>query len=118
MRSPSSRILTNTVDIYRYAPTQDADGGIAPSPYGAAAATAVACSVQPDDPMRLYDDKTGRIIEKTVYDVLFATDYSLKADDKLVWTDDAGTTRTLFVMGTANQAGRGGCFSVSAEERQ
>jgi hypothetical protein len=118
LRSPSARALSNTVDLYRFTGTQDADGGVAASPYGVAIATSVPCSVQPNDPIRLVDKTTMRIVERTPYDVYFATNYLLQADDKIVWTDDAGTVRTLVVMGSANQAGQGGAFVVSAQENQ
>jgi hypothetical protein len=116
-RSPSARALSNVVDLYRFTGTQDADGGVAPNPYGSALATAVPCSVQPDNPIRFFDEAIGRIVEKTPYNVFFATDYALKADDKIVWVDDTGATRNLFVFGTANEAGKGGTFTVHAEER-
>ena len=116
-RSPSARALSNTVDLYRFVPAQDPDAGVAAGPYGAALATAVPCSVQPDDPVRFYDEQIGRIVEKTPFDVFFATDYALKADDKIVWVDDAGTRRNLFVLGTAGEAGKAGTFTIHAEER-
>src|SRR4051812_28349522 len=111
MRSPSARVLSNTVDLYRFAGTQDADAGVAADPYGAALATSVPCSVQPGDPTRYVDEALGRIVEKTPYHVFFAADPALESDDKIVWVDDAGTTHNLFVSGTANEAGRGGAFS-------
>lgn len=116
-RSPSPRALSNTVDLYRFLGVQDPDAGVATNPYGTTLATSVPSSVQPDDPIRYVDEPTGRIIEKTAYTVIFATDYALRADDKIVWVDDAGTTRSLFVLGTANQAGKGATFAVHVEER-
>ena len=120
-RSPSARALSNTVDLYRFVGKQDEDAGLSDVPGDAYALTpfaaAVACSVQPDDPLRFLDDRTGRLVEKTPYTIFFSTDYSLDLNDKIVWTDDAGATRNLFVFGTANQAGKGGVFAVTAEER-
>jgi hypothetical protein len=117
MRKPSARCLVNTVSLYRRSPTQDADAGEA-SGFGAALATSVPCSVQPADPERFLDGQTDRLIQKTVYDVIFTTDYSLKSGDKIVWVDGASVSRTLFVLGSADQAGRGSAFVVSAEERR
>lgn len=116
MRSPSNRILRNRVDIYRVVRTQDADAGTLPT-YPTALATSVPCSTQPDLPTREFDDAANRIVEKTNWDVMFATNYSLTADDKIVFVDDASITRNLYVRGSADQAGRGGAFVVSCEER-
>jgi hypothetical protein len=115
-RSPSPRILTNTVDLYRYTGAQDADGGVAADPYGTALASGVACSVQPDRPRRDLDPSTGRLAEKTPYRVYFATDHGLRAGDKIVWVDQTGKTRTLIVAGASDQAGKGGAIAVLAEE--
>src|SRR3569623_2585427 len=118
-RSPSARALSNTVDLYRFLPVQDPDAGVAAGPYGAALATSVPCSVQPDDPVRSTDRSIGRIVEQTSYHVFFnddAADYALQADDKIVWTDDDGTERSLYVLGTVDEAGKGGTFTVHALE--
>lgn len=116
MRQPSARCLPNTVDLYRFTPTKDAAGGITGSPYTTAFATDVACSVQPSAPERFLDDATGRLIQKTVYDVMFNVNYSLKTDDKIVWVDPAGATHKLFVLGSDDQAGRGRVFVVNCQE--
>lgn len=116
MRKPSARCLPNTVDLYRFTPTKDAAGGITGSPYTTAFETGVSCSVQPSAPERFLDDTTGRLIQKTVYDVMFTVNYSLKTDDKIVWVDTAGATRSLFVLGTDDQAGRGAAFVVNCQE--
>lgn len=117
MRSPSARCLPNRVDLFRFAPTQDEDAGVLANPYGAAFATAVPCSVQPAEPGRFVDRETSRGIQKTTYNVTFATDRGLVADDKIVWVDEAGTIHVLFVHGSADQAGRGAAFVVSCEEQ-
>lgn len=117
MRKPSARALTNRVTLYRYAPAQDAEGGVAANPYGEPLAADVPCSVQPSEPMRYVDQTTGRLVQKTVHDVFFRDDHALAADDKIVWVDNAGVTHNLFVLGSTDQAGKGGCFMVSTEER-
>ena len=117
MRKPSSRCLINRVSLYRFAPVQDEDAGVAANPYGAAFAADVACSVQPAAPERFLDGDTARLIQKTMWNVMFATDYSLATDDKIVWVDTAGVTRNLYCYGNADQAGRGEAFVVSCEER-
>lgn len=113
---PSPQSLSNTVDLYRFGGTQDPDGGVIAS--YTLIASSVPCSVQPDDPMRFLDEKTGRIIQKTAYSVFFATNYGLKADDKIVWADDLGNTRTIFVFGVDNEAGKNSVFVANCEERQ
>jgi len=115
--SPSAYSLSNTCDLYRFTGAQDPDAGVAPGPYGAPFATGVACSIQPDDPIRFLDDATGRLVERIPYDVFFAADPGLKTDDKIVGTG-ASSGVVLFVFGTANQAGKGGTFCVTAEQRK
>jgi hypothetical protein len=117
MRKPSARALANRVMLYRAVRTQDEDGGEVVA-YGAVMAADVPCSVQPADPERFVDTTTGRLVQKTLYDVIFGHDYSLRADDKIVWIDNSSVSHNLYVHGSADQAGRGGCFVVSTEERQ
>lgn len=116
MRKPSSRCLSNRVSLYRAVWSQDADGGDQAT-YPTALATDVPCSVQPALPAREFDDTGARIVEKTMYDVMFRDNYQLTADDKIEWADDVGTLHELFVHGNADQAGRGAAFVVSCEER-
>jgi hypothetical protein len=52
-----------------------------------------------------------------MYDVIFRTDYGLKASDRIVWVDNASAQHNLYVHGSADQAGKGGCFVVNTEER-
>lgn len=117
MRSPSARALSNRVDLYRFVPVQDPDAAVAAGSYGAPLATSVPCSVQPRETVRSVDRTNGRVVEQCAYVVIFAADYALRADDKIVWLDDAGGTRELFVMGTINESGKAGAFTVRAEER-
>jgi hypothetical protein len=117
MRKPSTRCLSNRVSLFRFMPVQDDDAGVAANPYGAAFATSVPCSVQPADPERFLDNDTARLTEKTMYDVMFRDNYSLKADDKIVWVDELGVSHELIVHGNADQAGRGAAFVVSCEEK-
>jgi|GEM_PF-3262948 len=117
MRSPSARCLANRVALYRFLPAQDEDAGLSSSLYGAPFATNVPCSVQPAPPDRLLDPTLARVTESTRYHVMFRTNYSLNADDKIAWVDEAGATRELFVRGQADQAGRGAAFIAICEER-
>ncbi|SIN70098.1 hypothetical protein SAMN05444166_0234 [Singulisphaera sp. GP187] len=117
MRSPSARSLPNRVALFRFSPTQNEDAGVDANSYGAAFATDVPCSVQPAEPERFLDNDTARLIQKTRWNVLFRDNYSLVADDKIVWADDVGVNHHLFVHGNADQAGRGAAFVVSCEER-
>lgn len=115
MRSPSPRVLFNMVALYRYAPTQDGDAGVGANPY-VLLASAVPCSVQPADSEREFD-ATGKVVELRRYDIVFAANPGLAANDMIAWTDAGGMTRNLFVSGSADQAGRGACFVVGAQER-
>jgi len=115
--SPSAYALSNVVDLYRFTGAQDPDAGVAPGGYGSPFASGVACSIQPDDPIRFLDGDTGRMVEKIPYDVFFASDPGLKTDDKIAGTGDSAGV-VLFVSGTANQAGKGGTFVVTAEQRR
>lgn len=117
MRKPSSRCLVNTVSLFRFVAVKDAAGGVTGTPYTTALATAVPCSVQPAQPERGFDNVTGRLYQDNMYNVMFRDNYSLGLDDKIVWVDDAGTSRNLYVHGTADQAGRGAAFVVQCEER-
>jgi len=108
--------MPNRVDLYRFTPTKDAAGGITGSPYTTPFATNVACSVQPSSPERFLDEATGRLTQKTVYDVMFNTNYSLKTDDRIVWVDNADVSHKLDVLGSDDQAGRGAVFVVNCQE--
>ena len=116
MRQPSARCLPNRVDLYRFTGTKDAAGGITGTPYTTAFATGVVCSVQPSAPVREMMNDAGRLIQTTVYDVMFTSNYSLKTDDKVVWVDSAGVTHNLLVIGLDDQAGRGAVFVVNCQE--
>ena len=117
MRKPSPRCLPNRVALYRFTPAQDEDAGVQSSSYPSAFAADVPCSVQPDSPTRFFDPITSRLIEQTRYHVMFVENFSLVADDKIVWVDDAGVSHSLFVHGQADQAGRAAAYIVSCEER-
>lgn len=117
MHQPSPRTLSNRVALYHVAPSQDDDGGVAADPYGGPFATDVPCSVQPARPERFFDRASGRLTQRTWYHVVFRANPALVADDKVVWVDDAGVRRELYVHGGADQAGRGAAFIVTCEER-
>lgn len=118
MPGPSAAVLRNRVDLYRFTPVQDPDGGVSANPYGTAFNLSVPCSVQPGETLRYIDDQTGRIVQKQVYKVLFGTDPGLKLDDKIAWVDSAGVTHSLFVLGSPiDNAGRAYMWTASCEER-
>lgn len=116
--APTAAVLANRVTLYRYAPQQDADGGVdSGTAYSAAPIAAnVPCSVQAQSVAQ--DDGQGRVSLLTYWEVVFATAYALGLRDKVVWTDASGATRTLFVVGTVDMAGRGGAFGVTCVEKQ
>ncbi len=113
----TNNILTNRVDLYVFQPSQDPDAGAVgdDSAYPLPLAQSVRCSVQPEPPERYTDQE--RQSGLTVYNVLFRKNYGLSVNDRIVWVDDNGVTRTLVVTQTRNLAGRSGAWHVRAQER-
>jgi hypothetical protein len=114
MRSPSARVLINTVDIWAAVQVQDADGGVQftyPSP----TQRAVACSAQPVMTEEIADQ--DRLIRETTWKVVLGGPAGVKNRDKLVITDPAGVLHTAFVRVEQDQAGRGAAYVVHATER-
>jgi hypothetical protein len=115
MRSPSSRVLINRVDIYVATPGRDSDGGVQ-FPYPASLAMrGVACTVQPQVVAEIEDQ--GRVTKITEFKIIFGTPQNLSPKDKIVWVDNAGVTRLMFVEADRDEAGRGAAFTVHATER-
>ncbi len=116
MRSPSSRILINRVDVYRNISAQDAAGGPQFTYPAAPSLLGLACSVQYRD-TGLDEQTFGRLTVVNIYHIIFAIDPKLKPRDKVVWRD-ADPVRTLFVESNPpSEAGRRAAFVVRAVER-
>lgn len=116
MRSPSSRVLTNRVDVYPAVVGQDPDGApqftYAQTPRRAA----VPCSVQVGDYEEVEDDQR-RVTRYLTYKIMFGSYPFVKPRDKIVWVDRGGVAHTLLVRAARDEAGRGGAFTVRAVER-
>lgn len=118
MRSPSARCLPNYVDLYKYTYPLDADSAVVgdDTAYPTAFATGVRCSIQPQPFERMTDQE--RISAKAVFLALFASNYGLAVNDRIVWVDpSANTTYKLVVTATRNLAGRASAWEVRCEER-
>lgn len=117
MRSPSPRILADTVDIYRLDPTRagayDADGGlVAANAYPATPdVSAVPCRVCLDYGQRV-EDANGRVATGNGGLIIFGSDPGVSLNDKIVW----GTT-TLYVDGSTDMAGAGSAWGVPVQGR-
>jgi hypothetical protein len=117
MRSPSPRVLSNPVTLYRFAPVYDADAGIdgTAAQYGAPFATNVPASVQLQGSDDVFDgDRPTRVNHYLVY---FAADFALGLKDRIDWTD-SGITHTLYVTGAVDAAGKRSTWEVSAIEKR
>ncbi|WP_422924492.1 hypothetical protein [Singulisphaera sp. PoT] len=113
MRSPSARLRTGTVDLYRYRPDFDADSG-AVADISSLIAKGVACSVQPISVEQVTQNK--RTTQVTKYDLWFFDDHQLAIKDLVVWVDAAGVSHNLFVFGQLPQIGSGLVLKVTAQE--
>src|SRR6185437_1836460 len=101
MRSPSARVLINSVDHYAAVQLADRDGG---NKYGYPALTSggLPCSAQPGEPVEAVDEQ-GRVTQMTQWKLIFADPIQAKALDKFIYIDNSGVVHTLFV-----EAGRDG----------
>lgn len=115
MRSPSSRILANSVDYYAATQAQGLGGGVQ---YGYPAMPTIrglAASVQPGATEEVLDE--DRLIQERQYKIVLGQPLNVSVRDKFVWVDRAGVTHTLFAHVTRDEAGRGAAFVVRAVER-
>jgi hypothetical protein len=119
MRSPSSRVLANRVDIYPAVAGQDANG--APQfTYAGSPASQVACTMQAGDVEEVVEEDAGgqqRITRLLHYRIMFGSPTGVKPRDKIIYTDLAGIVHTLFAHVERDEAGRGAAFTVFAIER-
>jgi hypothetical protein len=111
---PSANVLVNLVDLYRYAPTQDADAGAVPA--YVLIASAVKCSIQPGSAREVVDDQ-DRITLVRDWEMYPIADYGLKPRDKIIYVDFGSVTHTIFVEGPIDMAGRGRVWGVTGTEK-
>lgn len=129
MRSPSSRILKDTIDIY-YAggvgfqnlangPNQTtADGGYDPAFASTPDISQFPCSVQYAQESEGVMDELNRVTEIRRYAILCGQDPAVDARDMIVYVDNSGNSHMLFVEASNDQAGRGSCWRIQATERR
>jgi hypothetical protein len=117
MRSPSSRVLINRIDIYVGVPGLDAVRAPQWTYPDLPTLRDIPCTVQSLGPMEVVDDQ-NRITQTSAYMVMFASDPGVKPRDKIIWRDNTRTLRTLFVQSSFDEAGRGAAFTIRAIEKQ
>ncbi len=116
MRSPSSRVTINTVDIYRSTPGRDVEGGATfPYPSGPTYSQ-VPCTAQPNSYGQEVSD-AGRITNLTSWRLMFAIPLVVNPRDKIVFLDQAGINHIIIVDSSRDEAGRGAAFSIVGTER-
>ncbi len=116
MRSPSARVLGNSVDVFVGAASQDIDGGLQVG-YTSPTMTGVPCSVQFRESLEVVDDQQ-RIAVANSYHILFGQPQNLTPRDLILWTDTDGILRKLFIdAAPPSEAGRGGTYVVRCSER-
>lgn len=110
---PTLHVLVNRINLYRLTvPNPDPDGAI--QNQWTSLATNVKCSVQPIEQWR--EDPQGSLRLHFSYDVMFDYNPGITIGDYAQWTDDAGVTRTIIIVGTRNMAGRGSAFLATGDE--
>ncbi len=116
MRSPSSRILENAVNLYSATSTQDAVGGFVPAYPLIPTQADIPASVQYTGTEQQVEDQ-GRVTTVNVYTIFFGQTIPLKPKDLITWADGS-VTRSLFVQTIPpSEAGRGGAFTARAIEK-
>lgn len=113
MRSPSGRILDQTVDVYATAAGSDADGGPRFTPSGGA--TTLACSAQPGEFFETQEN--SRVTKQREWRLIFGVPVSISPKDQIIHVDRAGISHTLFAEADRDEAGRGGAYSIRAVEK-
>ncbi len=115
MRSPSSRILANRVDIYVGTSSQDAEGAPQWTFPAAPTYSQVPSSVQYE--AAAIEEENGRITTINTYWLLFGQSIALMSRARVVWTD-VSPAKTMFIDGIPpSEAGRDSAFTARAIER-
>ncbi len=119
MRSPSARLLNSRASLYRYAPAQDADAGQVPS-YTEIARN-VPCALAPADATEQVGSGAppvqGKIMTEIKWTLVFAQNYSLRSQDKVVVTDNLGVAHPVFIHGMSTPGARNAVFVAEGVER-
>ncbi len=120
MRSPSARCLINSIDIYVATEGRDLNGGPLEVYPATPTYKGIPCTVQviayTEQPASDADGQ-DRITQLLEYRIMFGQNYTITARDKIVYVDGAGVSHTLFAQAQRDEAGRGGAFTIRADER-
>lgn len=116
MRSPSTRVLDNQVDLFVGTVARDADGGFAQATPLIPIGLGVPCSVQYVGVQEVIDQQ-NRVTNANMYQIFFGYLIRINPLDVVVWVEDT-ITHTMYVQNVSpSEAGRGGCFVVRAIEK-
>lgn len=115
MRKPSNRVLIQTCQIYVPRPTQDRSGGYVPSYPASPTYRDVPCSAQPGGFTEEFDQ--GVLVQRKEWRLILKDGYRVANRTKIVFTDAANVSHTLYVMADRDEAGRGAAYSIKAIER-
>ncbi len=117
MRSPSSQILINTIDIFVGAVTRDSDGGPAKAPSGTPTFSGIPCTVQYNGTAETVDAQ-NRVTNVNTYMIMFGSQVIVTVRDLIRWVEGP-VTHLLYVEATPpSEAGRGGGpFTLRAIEK-
>ncbi len=116
MRSPSGRVLINSIDIYVGVKGQDPDGGYKLTYPSTPTYAAIPCTVQVGEYVEQFDVQQNRMTQSLTYRIMTGQPYAIKARDQIKWTDNAGVVHTLMTEANRDEAGRGGAFTIRATE--
>lgn len=115
MRSPSSRVLNQRCDVYVPTTTQDRSGGYVPVYPTNPTYSEVPCSAQPGGFVEEFDQ--GVLVQRKEWRLILRDALSVAPRTKIVVTDSARVTHTLYVLAERDEAGRGAAYSIKAVER-
>jgi hypothetical protein len=117
MRTPSARILINTVSLQKFAPSLDPDSATIAddSAYGPPFASNVPCSAQPQKPSR--DPAQQRIGASREWKFIFGANPGVTIQDRITLTGGCCAAQQKFIVTlTRDLCMRGGAWEVFANE--
>ena len=116
MRSPSSKILPNTVDIYTNYSGTNSEGGIQFTYQLTPNYPQVPCSIQFLGSEEVVDDQ-NRLTQLNTYRFIFGRPTSIFPRDQLNWIDAFRVTHIAYAEASTDEAYRGSTFTIMAVER-
>ncbi len=117
MRSPSSLVLINTIDIFVGANARDSDGGFSQALPATPTFSGIPCTVQYTGTAEVIDAQ-NRVTNTNSYMIMFGSQVIVTLRDLIRWVEGS-VTHLLYVEATPpSEAGRGGGpFTVRAIEK-